>query len=199
MAVINMDSKSTAIPTLDVVFDYLKLIKPHPDILFEMPPHLGLFSKKFIEIMRNRYSGTGLCPYKPNCISLGIRGSDTPTEMFVDSMLCLDTQLYFDFDEVKCFVAFNCFNISNDTILYIADNIKTITNKNVYLNIKLRKYPNFEKLVTRYINSDLFQDYSAMEKISYQQRKYEDNIYELYRLFLNYTSSINNIMDIIDV
>ncbi|XWV26429.1 hypothetical protein QJ857_gp0640 [Tupanvirus soda lake] len=199
MAIIKMDTKSMPIPTLDMVFDYLKIIKPHPDILFEMPPHLGFFSKKLIQIMRYGYSGTGICSCKKNCISLGMRELDNTSDMFINSMFHLDTQLYFDFDEAKCFVAFNCFNISDEIILYIADNIKTITNKNVYLNIKLRRYPNFEKLVTRFTNLDLFSDYSEIEKILYQQRKYEDNIHELYKLLKNCTSFINNVTDVIDV
>lgn len=192
MTNILINTPSRAIPLYNNLFGFRPEQKIHPDILFEMNMDFNSFSKTLIENIRSKYPGTGINPKKKNSFSLGCSDIDNNNyfeKKFLESILILKPFTYVDYDMSKNFVAFDTENMSQFDIIFVSENIRKITNKNVYLNLPNKKYDNFEKIISYYASFDLF--FSDEELIYYLRSVYIDNIKDLLYYLIEYTSNNN--------
>lgn len=198
MVSIQIEKIPVAIPTIDLSFEYFKNLESHPDILFEYPINLNIFSKLLIYSLRTKYPGCGINSEKLNSISLGEYDENDIYSNFFEPLFCLKPMLYYDIERKKIFAAFDTYNIADLDKIFVAEIIKNLTKKNVYLNLCGKKYPYFETLVTRYDLSKLFGNYTNEDKLYYKKKKFVDNIQQILNILINYVV-VNNLADMVEV
>lgn len=150
---------SNIIPKIETLVEKFIQKKIHPDILFEMPDSLELFSKNFIIMARSNYQNTGVSSFNNNCISFEN----------LEKSINLKKKIYYDSYIFKCYIAFDVHKLTEIDIDNIAHAILLITGNLVYLNRSGRKHPYFENLLDVASEIDLFENYSEQDKIVYAQ------------------------------
>ena len=205
MAYVKISNGSNAIPIFDSVYEAPHLKKIHPDVLIELPVNAEKFIKMLIIHLRYKYPGSGIYSKNFNSISFGSYDEMNFFNMsFMESIFTLQTMAYYDYNDRKCYIAFNTINVSMNDLIYFAEVIKIITGNEVYLNLHGKQFPHFDKLVSRYTPFILFKDYTPLELQYYGKRKYcnafvESNVTVLISLLCKKFMTANDLTDIVEV
>jgi len=204
MTYIKISTTSNAIPIFDTIYEPPYFKKIHPDILFETPIEINKFIKILIVHLKYKFPGAGLYQKDMNLISLGFcNGTNYFNFSFKESLFTLQKMQYYDFDEKKCYHAFNTSYVSANDLIYFSEIIKLITKKIVYLNINNRQHPYFDKLISHCIPLNVFKDYNEIELKYFGKKKYQYNMVDanvtVLISFLEKNRIANDLIDIIEI